>query len=284
MSVEYRADAVVLMRDPDETIVGAVIVEVQLQADPAKRWSWPQYVTALRARLECPVVLLVIAPESSVARWARDSIETGHPGFALGPIVIEMAEVPRLDDVGAARQRPELAVLSVLAHPELENACIALDAISNLPVDRAGLYFDLILGALPIELRNRIGANVLKNYEYQSEIMRGMMAEARAQVRTELLREGRDEGLREGRDEGLREGRDEGLREGRDEGLRQGKCEGLRNALLQVARSRNVALRPELEASIAKLANVETLEQLIDSVLRAPNEAAAVAAIEKLVL
>ncbi|MEO6773794.1 MAG: hypothetical protein ABI467_12380 [Kofleriaceae bacterium] len=243
-----------------------MIVEVQLQPDPAKRWSWPQYVTALRARLECPVVLLVIAPERSVARWAREPIETGHPGYGLSPIVVEMADVPRIDDLAVARQRPELAVLSVLAHPELEVARAALAAISTLPGDRAGLYFDLILDVLPVELGNRIGANVLKNYEFRSAFMREQLAKAVAEARAELLREGRDEGLREGRDEGLREG----------------KCVGLRVALLGAVRIRVAAPVPELEARIAKLTSVDVLEDLIEAVVRAATEEAAIAALDRL--
>ena len=85
VSTEYRADFVVELRDRANAIVAAVIVEVQLRADPDKEATWPLYVAALRAKLRCPVTLLVVAPEPAVARWARRPIELGHPGFRLQP-------------------------------------------------------------------------------------------------------------------------------------------------------------------------------------------------------
>src|SRR5947209_1896678 len=82
-----------------------------------------------------------IAPEPAVARWARRPIELGHPGFRLTPLVIDFADVPRVRDRIAASRLPQLAVLSVMAHPELEIAEIAIEVASRLPEDQARLYF-----------------------------------------------------------------------------------------------------------------------------------------------
>ena len=49
---EYRADAVTVFWD-QEVARAAAIIEVQLQYDPDKRRSWPVYVAALRAALDC---------------------------------------------------------------------------------------------------------------------------------------------------------------------------------------------------------------------------------------
>lgn len=51
-----------------------------------------------RARLECPVYLLVFCNDAAVARWAQQAIALGHPGFELAPIVIEAAQLPRSVD------------------------------------------------------------------------------------------------------------------------------------------------------------------------------------------
>ncbi|MET0536190.1 MAG: hypothetical protein ABW171_18390, partial [Steroidobacter sp.] len=56
---EYRADLVVLLVD-DVPVLG-IIVEVQLAADERKRYVWPAYAANLRAQLECPVYVLVVA-------------------------------------------------------------------------------------------------------------------------------------------------------------------------------------------------------------------------------
>jgi hypothetical protein len=105
---EYRADAVIVFRD-QEIARAAAIIEVQLHYDPDKRRSWPVYVAALRAALACPVYLLVIAPDPSVARRVCAPIELGHPGFELTPLAIELADLPRVTDPAAARRLPELA-------------------------------------------------------------------------------------------------------------------------------------------------------------------------------
>lgn len=65
---EYRADMVVLLLD-GRPVLG-IVIEIQLQRDDAKQYSWPAYVINLRARTKCPVCLLVIAPDEQVAQWA----------------------------------------------------------------------------------------------------------------------------------------------------------------------------------------------------------------------
>jgi hypothetical protein len=171
-STEYRADNVAVLQDRRGDPVTAVVIEVQLQEDPDKLWTWPVYVAALRARLHCPAVLLVITHEPAVARWARRLIELGHPGFRLTPLVISFADVPRITDRDAASQLPQLAVLSVMAHPELETAEIAIEAISGLPEHLLRLYTDVILTALPAELRRILEARMIKGYQYQSDFAR----------------------------------------------------------------------------------------------------------------
>src|SRR5688500_11102975 len=57
-SPDYRADAVLVRTADERGPAEAFIVEVQLQPDVRKRYTWPQYVSGLRARLECPVTLL----------------------------------------------------------------------------------------------------------------------------------------------------------------------------------------------------------------------------------
>jgi hypothetical protein len=129
VSTEYRVDAVIELRDARNAAVAAIIVEVQLGIDHDKEYSWPVYVPVLRAKLRCPVVLLVVAPEPAVARGARASIELGHPRFCLEPVVIEFTEMPRVTNGAEAQRVPELAVLSAIAYPELTVASAAIDAI-----------------------------------------------------------------------------------------------------------------------------------------------------------
>jgi hypothetical protein len=80
----------------------AVVVEVQLRPDRRKHLSWPAYLATARARLNCPVMLLVICPESRAAAWARRPISLGHPGLVLTPLVLGPDEVPVLTVAGPA--------------------------------------------------------------------------------------------------------------------------------------------------------------------------------------
>jgi hypothetical protein len=181
---EYRADDVLVLFRRDSSATTAVIVEVQLDEDDDKLRTWPVYVAALRARLRCPAMLLVITRDPATARWARRPIELGHPGFQLTPLVVDYADVPRITDLETASQLPQLAVLSVLAHPALEAAEMAIKAISQLPEDLLRLYTDVILKALPAELRRILEARMIKGYQYQSDFAR------------KYYGQGREEGLR----------------------------------------------------------------------------------------
>jgi len=191
----YYADAVAILRDRANRPVTGLIVEVQLRTDEDKLLSWPVYVSTLRAKLRCAAVLLVVAPDPSVAAWARQPIDLGHPGFRLTPVVIEFKDVPWIRDRAAASRLPELAMLSVIAHPELEIAEVAVEAISQLPEDRRRLYLDVILHAVPAAIRQTLETQMIKGYEYQSDFARkyygqglekGLQAAVIALARTKL--------------------------------------------------------------------------------------------------
>lgn len=199
---EYRADVVVCIRDAGGTRA-AVVVEVQLARDPDKRRSWPAYVANLRARLDCPTLLMVVTDQLAVATWAREPIELGHPGFALTPIVIGPAEVPRITDVDLARAAPELALLSVFAHPDLEVARATLTAAGSLDETTRTLYFDVV--------RSRLPAGSLAALEDQMiDALKVHLA-----ISDRFYERGHEEGLVKGLVQGREEGRDAGREEGR---------------------------------------------------------------------
>src|ERR1700679_3213827 len=62
--VEFRADLVFELRDAKGTIVLAIVLEVQRDEDPDKLYSWPVYVTVVRAKKRCPTIVLVVAPDA----------------------------------------------------------------------------------------------------------------------------------------------------------------------------------------------------------------------------
>jgi hypothetical protein len=251
VSTEYRADAVVVLRAADDTAVAAVIVEVQLRIDHDKEESWPVYVTALRAKLGCRVVLLVVVPSAQVASWARTPIETGHPGFTLTPVVMELPLVPRITDPVEAERLPELGVLSTMANPDLEVATAALHAISALPEDQKRLYLDVIMAALSPSLRAAL-EHYMEGHVYQSDFARKYYSQ------------------------GLEEGR----QEGREQGLEEGNARGLRKAVLELVHAKLDGVTAEEQAAIDAMGNERVLTELIGALARAasPGEARAVLA------
>jgi hypothetical protein len=186
---EYRADVVVLLLEGDVPI-WVLIVEVQLGVDPRKRYSWPDYSTGARATYSCPVGLLVVAPDPDVAAWCAEPIETGIPGFVLRPPVLGRESVPVVTDPAEAARRPELGVLSAMAHGENEHgaaiAAAVLPAVRVLDDDRARFYGDLVLNSLNEAARRALEA-MMKGYEYQSDFAKKYVAQGRTEEATRNL-------------------------------------------------------------------------------------------------
>jgi len=186
---EYRADLVVLLHDGDVPVV-VLIVEVQLAIDVRKRLSLPVYVTVSRAVHGCPACLLVVAPDAAVAAWCAEPIETGVPGFILRPPVLGRAQVPVVTDPAEAARRPELGVLSAMAHGEGEQgaaiAAAVLAAVAGLGDDRARFYGDLVLNSLNDAARRAL-ETMMKGYEYQSEFAKKFVAQGRQEGERALL-------------------------------------------------------------------------------------------------
>lgn len=134
---EYRADLVLILEQGANKVLG-VVVEVQLSRDEEKRYSWPAYVANLRARHQCPVCLLVIAIEESVARWAEKSIELG-PGSCFTPCVVGPSNMLTKTELQEAERNAELAVMSVVEQREDTDTAVSVPS---------RLYLDLIRAAL----------------------------------------------------------------------------------------------------------------------------------------
>jgi hypothetical protein len=189
-------------------------------------------------------VLLVVAPEPAEAAWARASIPLGHPGFCLAPLVIGFDDLPRITDPVLARRLPELAVLSTLAHPELEVATTAVGAISLLPEDQSRLYLDVVMTALSPLIRQALEAR-MQGYEYQSEFARRY------------------------------------YNEGRNEGREEGREEGLQRAVLSLARAKLDSVTVEDDAAIRAIRDEDVLEALISALGSVSNAVEARAALDR---
>jgi hypothetical protein len=71
--VEFRADLVLELLNEKGASVLLVVLEMQRDEDPDKKYSWPVYVTGARARKRCQAVVVVVAPDEKVAHWAAET-------------------------------------------------------------------------------------------------------------------------------------------------------------------------------------------------------------------
>jgi hypothetical protein len=149
---ELRCDVFISLRNDGRPVLG-VIVEVQREPDEDKLFSWPAYLGIARYRLRCDVCVLVITQSERVASWASRTIHTG-PRSSVQPFVLRPSVVPVIGEIDQARQAPELAVLSAMAHgagpveTAVRVALAAAAAARELDRDRFLLYFGLIVAAL----------------------------------------------------------------------------------------------------------------------------------------
>jgi hypothetical protein len=196
---EYRADLVVLLFDG--VPVYGIVVEAQRLRNPRKKFVWPVYATSLRARLELPVSVLVVATNEAVARWAAKPIELGNGGV-FRPLVLGPSGVPAIVDDEQARAHPELAVFSAIAHGRDDDVSLAAQiaraahgATLVLDAERGRMYFDLVLASLSDAAQRELRAMDPAKYEYQSDFAKRYIGLGRAEGQTE----GRAEGQAEGR-------------------------------------------------------------------------------------
>jgi flagellar biosynthesis/type III secretory pathway protein FliH len=143
--------------------------------------------------------LLVVTVNEAVARWAARSIDLGG-GNRFIPLVLGPSGVPVVTDEEMARQDPELAVLSAMAHGKdadvertVRIAAAAMVASVGLDVERSTLYFDLVEASLSEAARKALRSMDPAKYEYQSEFARHYFAQGRAEGEAEGEAKGRAE-------------------------------------------------------------------------------------------
>ncbi|WP_394836898.1 hypothetical protein LVJ94_08315 [Pendulispora rubella] len=229
----FTADLIILLeRGPERKPVCALIVEPQLAPKLEKRRTWPHYTTGVRAKFGCDAVLLVVAIDEHVARWASEPIEIGHPGFCLTPLVLGPKDIPCIVDPAEARSAPELAILGIMAHgkhedPEraLEMATAAIAACHELEDDRALPYSELVflsLGQVAKIALERLMAGA--PFEYQSDFALKHRGEGRA----------------------------------------EGKAEGKAASVLTVLRARGVAIADEQKARVLACRDLDQLDRWLE--------------------
>lgn len=206
---EYRADRVFVMYSTSGKPVLGTVIEVQLSRDRRKKLSWPVYSTELRARLKCPVIVLVVTPYASIERWSCMPIDLGG-GNLFVPLVMGPSRIPVITELTKAKHCPELAILSSIAHaktPEAEKiAKSAIKASLQLDEETRKFYTDWVMVNMPHHVQQALEKfmGVPANYQYQSNFAKQWIAFGKQEGKVEGRLEGKVEGKVEGRLEGER--------------------------------------------------------------------------------
>jgi len=191
----YHADGMLVFCDSTDRPLLAVVLEIQRKPDRAKRRTWKLYVAQLEAELDVGVALLVYCPDLATARWHEALFEPDWSSLSLRPMIFTPDDVPLVVDTRAARENPALAVLPAICHgrqPDVDATFPALvSALRSLEPKIAILYHDVVLAGLPSAARARWEAFMtsLVNYEFLSDRMRQLAAEAKAQAAAEVAAE-----------------------------------------------------------------------------------------------
>lgn len=218
LPTELRADAVVTLTSANVRF--AVVIEVQNAQVPDKRRVWPAYLALCRAQHDCPTILLVICPSKATGRWARQPIETGHPGFTLTPLVIDATTTPLPGSPHIRNSSPELAVLGALTgaidltQDSGRHEVLRILAAAGLDEDRLETYTYLVRAAAPAPARLLLEA--LMATVFKDDFI--------DRIKAEGIAEGKAEGVAQGKAEGVAQGKAEGVAQGRAEGVAQGKA------------------------------------------------------------
>lgn len=183
----YHADNMVLFCDTTDRPLLATVFEVQRKWDKGKRRTWKLYMAQLEAELDVDAALLAYCPKRSTARRYREMFDDDGLCLSLRPLIFTPDDPPQVVDVDAARASPALAVLAAICHggdPEVDATFPALMAALRAVGPRtAHLYYDVVLAGFPVATRTRWEAfmTTAADYEFRSELLRGIAAQAKAQ-------------------------------------------------------------------------------------------------------
>ena len=176
-------------------------------------------------------------------RHSRGSVELGLPGDTIHPRVLGPPELPRVMDPAEVRRRPEIAVLSAMAHGNepggLEVVMAVLNGLVGFDEAMARVYRKLIYDALEEALRRKVDQMNLERT--------GPFEDPPFVVKLKEI--------------------------GRAEGLAKGEAKGLRTALLKLVARAGPTLTEDERARIDGCDDPAVLDRWLDNLHEAKTAA-----------
>ncbi|MEU3751789.1 hypothetical protein AB0H17_03325 [Streptomyces olivoreticuli] len=254
--LERRVDSVLRIAPEEGSDGGGFLLAIEAQGrrDQAKAVSWAYYMSYLKAKYACPVLLLVVCHDKATADWAAGPFRLGPDGWtslSVHPLVLGPGNVPVIIDPEEAAENLAMAAFSAMTHGSNQEAPAILDALARA-----------------------LGAADPETSTYYSELLEIGLGDPRAQetwrnlmaIRTYFPGRGTliELALQEGEAKGRAEGRFEGRAEGRVEGVVEGRAWERALLVMRVLRSRNIAIPEELRERIVDCSDLDALGRWLD--------------------
>ena len=230
--MERRADSVLLAELLVEQDAGTYIVVVEAQTDPDEKkwWSWPYYIAYLRARYECPVILLVVCTKLETERWARAEITSGLGDLIclrVTPAVAGPGNVGPVTDLGKARANIGFAAFSALTHSRAGSAREILEVLAEA-----------------------LGSISTKNGTFLSELVEaGLNGTSSYEVWRDLMITNDYPHISQWRAQATAQGLQQGLQQGIEQGIEQGSVKVQIGNILRILARRNVSVSEDSKAN-----------------------------------
>jgi hypothetical protein len=194
---QFLADGAVLAEDEDGNPLLTIIVEPQGRDAHTKKYSWPVYLCSIRRQQKCDALLLVICWDPDEVEECRQTIQTGHPGFDLTPIVAHPGNTLGGDD---GEPGPYLILfagyIGAIDLDTNDGQHAVLEAARQVPDTSRDTCMTLIL-AVASEAARRAMEAKMATPGYRNDFIESFKAEGRAEGKAEGRAEGRAEGSAE---------------------------------------------------------------------------------------
>jgi len=129
------ADALVVLRGGAGAATKlAVVVEVQLEIDDDKLYTWPSYQAAARYRHKAPAVVVVVCPSERTAEWAERAVSLDGHRSVFAACVFGPRRLAALDVTHAPPELKWLVAFALRDDPTRGPAAFAeaTDALASL--------------------------------------------------------------------------------------------------------------------------------------------------------
>jgi hypothetical protein len=217
----------------------ALVIEVQLNRDEDKRYTWVAYQAGQYCRLRVPTHLVVITNDRALARWAAEPISSGQT--RLTPIVLGPGDVPAITDPEEAKRSLVRAFISGIVHGKSMTAvriglalAHALDASHE---DELASHWDTFLAALSEPVRRELEMQLEQHYRLP-----------------------RSDWGRKFFDDGEAKGRADGEAKGRADGELVGHVRGRASAILVLLEARGLRVSADLRQRVMSCTDLLLLD------------------------